>query len=59
MSISNAAMLVEMNISVWTGQRVDRAATNKTTMDAGATADAGQFKKNLMAGTTKRKAIAD
>jgi hypothetical protein len=59
MSISNSAMLVEMNISVWTGQRVDRAATDKTTSDAGATADAGQFKKNLMAGTTMRKAIAD
>lgn len=59
MSISNSAMLVEMNISVWTGQRVDRAATNKTTMDAGATADAGQFKKNLAAGTTLRKELAD
>jgi hypothetical protein len=59
MSISNSAMLVEMNISVWTGQRVDRAATNKTTSEARASADAGQFKKNLMAGTTLRKAIAD
>lgn len=59
MSITSSAMLVELNISCWTGSKVDRAATNKTTMDAGATADAGQFKKNLMAGTTLRKAIAD
>ena len=59
MSISNSAMLVEMNISVWTGQRVDRGATIKVTEDANATADAGQFKKNLMAGTTLRKEIAD
>jgi len=59
MSISNSAMLVEMNISVWTASVVDRRATNKTTEDANATADAGQFKKNLMAGTTLRKAIAD
>lgn len=59
MSISSSAMLVEMNISVWTANKVDRAATNKTTVEAGATADAGQFKKNLMAGTTLRKEIAD
>jgi hypothetical protein len=59
MSISNSAMLVELNISVWTGQRVDRAATTKVTDDANAAADAGQFKKNLTAGTTLRKEIAD
>lgn len=59
MSISNSSMLVEMNISVWTGQKVDRKATIKVTDDANATADAGQFKKNLMAGTTLRKEIAD
>ena len=59
MSISSSAMLVELNISVWTASVVDRKATNKTTTDARATADAGQFKKNLMAGTTLRKEIAD
>jgi hypothetical protein len=59
MSISSSAMLVELNISVWTASVVDRAASNKTTSDAHATADAGQFKKNLMAGTPLRKEIAD
>ena len=59
MSISNSAMLVEMNISVWTAAITDRAATNKVTDDAHATTDAGLFKKNLMAGTTLRKDIAD
>jgi len=59
MSISSSAMLVEMNISVWTASVVDRAASNKTTTEARATADEGQFKKNLMAGTTLRKEIAD
>lgn len=59
MSISSSAMLVEMNISVWTASVVDRKATNKTTSDARATADAGQFKKNLTAGTSIRKQIAD
>jgi len=59
MSISNSSMLVEMNISVWTASVVDRKASTRVTDDAKATADAGQFKKNLMAGTTIRKGIAD
>lgn len=59
MSISSSAMLVEMNISVWTAAITDRNATTKVTDEAKATADAGQFKKNLMAGTTVRKDIAD
>lgn len=59
MSISSSAMLVELNISVWTASVVDRAASNKTTSEARATADAGQFKKNLMAGTPLRKELAD
>jgi len=59
MSITSSAMLVEMNISVWTGQRVDREATIKVTDEARATTDAGLFRKNLMAGTTLRKEIAD
>ena len=59
MSISSSAMLVELNISVWTASVIDRKATDKTTSDARATADAGQFKKNLAAGTTLRKQIAD
>ncbi len=59
MSISNSAMLVELNISVWTGQKVDRKATIRATDDARASSDAGQFKKNLMAGTTLRKELAD
>jgi hypothetical protein len=52
-------MLVEMNISVWTAAITDRKATTKVTDDAKATADAGHFKKNLMAGTSVRKDIAD
>lgn len=59
MSISSSAMLVEMNISVWTAQLTDRKVTNKATSDAHASSDAGLFKKNLMAGTTIRKEIAD
>jgi len=59
MSISSSAMLVEMNISVWTAAIIDRKATDKATLDAHAVADAGKFRKNLMAGTSLRKDIAD
>jgi len=59
MSISNSSVLVEMNISVWTAQKTDRSATTKVASDNNASSDAGQYKKNLMAGTTVRKQIAD
>ena len=59
MSIANSSMLVEMNISVWTGQKVDKGATIKVTDEAHASSDAGLFRKNLMAGTSLRKEIAD
>ena len=59
MSISSSSMLVEMNISVWTAAIVDRKTTDKVTLDAHAVADAGKFRKNLMAGTSLRKDIAD
>lgn len=59
MSITSSAVLVEMNISVWTANKLDRDTTSKVTNDNHATADAGQFRKNLMAGTTARKQIAD
>lgn len=59
MSIAEAAMLVELSISVWTANKIDKGASRKVADDNHATLDAGQFKKNLMAGTTQRKEIAD
>ena len=59
MSISNAAMLVELNISVWTANKIDKDASRKVADDNHATADAGHFRKNLMAGSHLRKQIAD
>ena len=59
MSISNAAILAELNISVWTAQTTDKNVSNKVAIDNNATADAGLYKKNLMAGTSARKEIAD
>jgi hypothetical protein len=59
MTISNAAMLVELNISVWTANKIDKDASRKVADDNNAAADAGHFRKNLMAGSHLRKEIAD
>ena len=60
MSITSSAVLVELNISVWTANKLDKGATDKVLLANGATvADAAQVRKNLMAGTNARKAIAD
>lgn len=59
MTISSSAMLVELNISVWTANKIDKDASRKVADDNHASADAGQFRKNLMAGSHLRKEIAD
>jgi hypothetical protein len=57
--ITTSALLVEMNISVWIASKLDRSATNDVINDSGATHDAAQVRKNLMAGTLLRKKIAN
>lgn len=60
MSITSSAVLVELNISVWTANKLDKHATETVLANNHATvADAAQVRKNLMAGTTLRKQIAD
>jgi hypothetical protein len=59
MSISSSSVLVEMNISVWTANKVDKDATATVTYNNAANRQAAQVRKNLMAGTTQRKEIAD
>jgi len=59
MSITSASMLVELNISVWTANKIDRNATQKVANDNHATSNAAQVRKNLLAGTTLRKELAD
>ena len=59
MSITSSAVLVEMNISVWTANKLDKGETDKVIASASAVKDAAQVRKNLMAGTSMRKDIAD
>jgi hypothetical protein len=59
MGITSSAVLVELNISVWTADKLDKTETQRLIDDTGASTDAAKVYKNLMAGTTLRKQIAD
>jgi hypothetical protein len=57
--IGQRAVLVEMNISVWGATRIDRGETDKVNSNAGAVVGAAQVRKDILAGSTLRKEIAD
>lgn len=59
MSISSSAVLVELNISVWTAAKLDKGATQAVISNNGAGSESGAFRKNLLAGTSLRKDISD
>lgn len=59
MSIASSAVLCEMNISVWTANKLDKGETEKVIVGNAAVKDAAQVRKNLMAGTSLRKEISD
>ena len=59
MSISSSAVLVELNISIWTANKLDKGATDAVLANNSASKDSAQVRKNLMAGTGERKKIAD
>jgi len=59
MSISSSAMLVELNLSVWTAAKLDKSETARVVNQNNAASNAAQVRKNLLAGTSQRKDIAD
>ena len=59
MSITARALLVEHNISVWTANKLDKNATDVVISQNCAADKAAQVRKNLMAGSSQRKDIAD
>ena len=59
MSITNSSVLVELNISVWTANKLDRSATAKVTADNNASSKAAKVHKNLLDGTSMRNDIAN
>ena len=59
MGIASSAVLVELNISVWTANKLDREATDSVISSNSAGKNSAQVRKNLMAGSSLRKDIAD
>lgn len=51
MSLSSSAMLVEVNISVWTARKLDRTVTEELNNSKSASRQASRVNKNLLAGT--------
>lgn len=48
MSITTKAMVLNLQIGIWTGHRLDRDATRKVTEDANAESDAARVNKHLI-----------
>lgn len=51
--IETSAMLVELSISCWTARKLDKRVSQEVDTTNGARARAGNYNKNLMAGTQK------
>jgi len=57
MSLSTAAVLVELNISSWSGRKLDRKVSQETNQNKGANKDAARVNKNLFAGSDRLEKI--
>lgn len=55
--IHTSAMLVELNISTWTARKLDKRVSQEIDIDKGTKTRAGNYNKNLMAGTEMLEAI--
>lgn len=51
--IQNSAMLVDLNISVWTGRKMDRKVSDEIDAAKNTKAKGGNYHKKLLAGTQK------
>lgn len=51
--IQNSAMLVDLNISVWTGRKMDRKVSDEIDASKHTKSRAGNYHKKLLAGTQK------
>jgi len=51
--IQNSAMLVELNISTWTGRKLDKKVSQEIDENKGTRSRAGNYQKKLLAGTDK------
>lgn len=57
-AVRSMALLADLTISMWSGERTDRALSEKIKSDAGAVGNTGRYLKNLLAGCdTELKAV--
>jgi hypothetical protein len=55
--IGSNAMLIDLNISVWTGRKMDKKVSEEVDANKGTKARAGNYHKKLMAGSNKLENI--
>ena len=55
--ISNSAMLVDLNFSMWTGRKMDKKVSQEVDVAKGTKARAGNYHKKLLAGSDKLEKI--
>lgn len=56
-TVSARAMLVQLNISTWSGRKFDKGATAKVNNDHQASSKAGRYNKHLLAGAKEHEAL--
>ena len=57
MTVQNSAILVELNISAWTGRKLDKRVSEEIDASKGTKAKGGNYHKHLLAGTDKLDAV--
>jgi len=56
-SIASNAVLVDLNISVWTARKLDKNVSKEIDINKNTTTKAGNYNKNILAGTTQLENI--
>lgn len=57
MTIQNTSVLVDLNISTWTGRKLDKKVSGEIDASKGTKTRAGNYHKQLMAGTDKLEEV--
>jgi hypothetical protein len=57
MAIQNSAILVDLNISAWTGRKLDKKVSGEIDVAKGTKARGGNYHKHLLAGTEKLEEV--
>lgn len=56
-SLASSALIVSVDVNVWTATKQDRAISNEVTASKNASADAGKFTKHLLSNSSEHKAL--